>query len=758
MPIESIRLKPGINADYTPTLNEGGWSASNLIRWKGGLPQKIGGWEKYWSASIGSSVRALHAWRDLNSANHLAVGADETLGVITSDILTDITPQIISSDFAPYITTTSGSRTVEITDPNVSNVTSFDSVFFLTPVTIGGLILVGGYAITLVTGTHTYQIESLRAATATVGRGTITAATAANPCEITATAHGFTNGQKVLISGVAGMTQLNGNFYTVAGATTDTFELSGVDASAYTAYTSGGFVYGGITPQIDSTSGSAIITVTIIGHGLSPGNQVTFPFSTTISDVAISGTYTVVSTPTADTFTVTASTAAAASDTAIMNDGLVRMRYYINLGPASTSAGYGLGTYGTGGYGTGVAITAQTGTPITTDDWTLDNWGKTVVACPDGGGIYTWEPDGGFSNARLITSQRAPIYNTGIFVAQPAQILVAYGSTTSGLSGIGVYQDPLLIRWSDQDDYEDWTVDTTDQAGSQRIPRGSRIVSGMQAPNQALIWTDIALWSMQYVGQPLVFSTNEIATDCGLIAKHARCVMGGVVYWMGDSNFHMLSGRVSVLPCTVWSIVYDDLDVANSNVCWAWANSLHNEVWFFYPSLTDATGECSRYVKVTVPTSPSEPYIWDHGTLARSAGIGQSVLGSPISATFSGLIYQHEVDDNADGQPINSWIESGDLMIAEGSVAAFVDRWWPDMKWGPYGGDDSAVVTLTFTCFDDMTGDTFTDGPHTLTDSTNFVIPRFRAHRTRLRIESSNHGPAWRMGRNRYRVAPDGKG
>lgn len=756
MPIESIRLKAGINADFTPTLNEGGWSRSNLIRWKGGLPQKLGGWTKFWNASIGSAVRALHAWRDINAIDHLAVGAQGTLGVITSSALADITPQTIASNFVPYITTTSGSKTVTINDPNISNVTTFDSIFFETPITVGGLTLVGSYAISLVTGTSSYEITSAKAATATVGRGTITGATKANPCVITANAHGFTNGQLVYIAGVGGMTQINGKIFTVANAAANTFELSGINSTAYTTYTSGGYVYGGIVPQFASTSGSANVVVTIVGHGLSVGDSVTFPIATTVSDVTLDGTYTVVTVPSVDTLTVTASASAAATASATMNAGLARLTYFINLGPPAVGAGFGIGTYGTGTYGTGVVPSAQVGTKITATDWSLDNWGKTIVACPDGGGIYTWDPDGGFSNAKLVTGQNAPVFNTGIFVAQPAQILVAYGSTTSGLSGLGVYQDPLLIRWSDQDDYEDWTVDTTDQAGSQRIPRGSRIVSGMQGPNQALIWTDIALWSMQYVGQPLVFSTNEIATGCGLIAKHARCVLGGTVFWMGEANFWMLSGRVSPVPCTVWNIVYDDLDPAYSSKCWAWANSLHNEVWFFYPSKTDATGECSRYVKVTVPTA-GESFVWDYGTLARSSGIDQSVVGDPISATTTGLIYQHETANDADGSPMNAWVESGDLMISEGAVAAFVDRWWPDMKWGPYNSSDAAQVAVTFTCFNDMSGQQYTDGPHTLTNAVNFVIPRFRAHRVRIKIESTLAGPAWRLGRNRYRVAPDGR-
>lgn len=758
MPIESVRLRPGINADYTGTLNEGGWSASNLIRWKEGMPQKIGGWQKYWNASIGSAIRALHAWRDFNAVDHLAVGAASTLGVITSGDLTDITPQTVTSNNVPHLTTTSGSATVTITDSNIANVTTYDTIYFSTPVSVGGLILSGAYPISLIAGTTSYTITADEAATSTVGLGTITGATAANPCVITATSHGFANGQLVFIDGIVGMTQLNDRIFTVANQTANTFELSGVDSSAYTAWSSGGFVYGGIVPQFTTASGSPVVSVTLPDHGLAGGEQVTFPVSTTVSDVTISGTYTVLAVSSSSVFTITVDTEAAATATTISNSGQIRLTYYINLAPAATGVGYGLGTYGTGTYGLGVVPTAQTGTPITATNWTLDNWGKTILACPEGGGIYAWDPDGGFTNAQLVSTNHAPLFNSGIFVAQPAQILVAYGSTTAGLTGLGVYQDPLLIRWCNQDDYTDWSIDTTNQAGSQRIPRGSKIVSGIQGPNQALIWTDIALWSMQYVGQPLVFSTNEMATGCGLIGKHARVILGGVVYWMGTTNFFRFAGGVSVIPCSVWSVVFQDLDRDYATKCFAWANSLHNEVWFFYPSLEDGTHECSRYVKLNTLETVNGQMVWDYGVLARSAGIDRSVVGEPLATTSAGVIHQHETTSDGDGQAINAYVESGDFMIADGNIAAFVDRWWSDMKWGPYLGDDSAVVKVTFTATNDQTGTVVTDGPHSLTTSTNFVIPRFRGHRVRIKVESDDVGPFWRLGRNRYRAAPDGKG
>ena len=182
-----------------------------------------------------------------------------------------------------------------------------------------------------------------------------------------------------------------------------------------------------------------------------------------------------------------------------MNSGNCELLYYITLGPAAAGAVYGSGTYGTGTYGFGVTPSAQTGTTITANNWTIDNWGQYAVACPQNGAIYYWDPNAGFSTLRQI--QSAPLFNRGLFVSMPQQILVAYGSTTQ--TNLGLQQDPLLVSWSDQGDFTQWTPLTTNQAGSYHIPTGSEIVGGLQGPQNGLIWTDLDLCSMNYLGYPL---------------------------------------------------------------------------------------------------------------------------------------------------------------------------------------------------------------------------------------------------------------
>lgn len=681
MPIASIKLRPGLRSDLTANLNEGGWSDGNMVRWREGLPEKMGGWTKLWPFQLGTEVQALHAWLDLNGVSHLAIGAAAGLNVIGSGTLTDITPQTLTSDFTPDFTTTSGTPTVEIDDPNIADVTAYDSVYFSTPIAIGGLVLSGLYPITLVTGTTTYQITAA--------------------------------------------------------------------ANAASSVSSGGAV-----PSFTTTSGSAIVAVTLAAHGLSVGGQITFPVATAAGGVTISGTYTVNAVASANEVSITASSLASSSTTVAMNGNNARIVYYINLGLSAGGVGYGLGTYGTGGYGIGVVPVQQSGTAITATGWTLDNWGKTIIGCPENGGIYAWDPDGGFVNAALVSTSGAPLFNAGVFVAQPAQILVAYGSTTQTASNrIGVYQDPMLVRWSDQDDYTNWTVDTVDQAGSVRLPRGSRIVSGMQGPSQALLWTDLGVWAMQYVGPPLVFGFNELATGCGLVARRARTALRGVVYWMSDRNFYSLSGSgVQVVPCPVWDRVFQDIDTTYKEKCWAWSNSLFNEVWFFYPSVMDGTGACSRFVVYNALEQ-----VWSYGILARSIGIDQSVLGAPVAATADGLIYQHESGVDADGQPIDAWIESGDFMISDGTFCAFADQLRPDAKFGKVGDDANATLKFSLTATNDISGAVIPVGPLSFTQATKYLTFRARGHRMRVRVGSDDVGTWWRLGNLRYRGAPDGR-
>ena len=674
MAVSSVTLKPGVNAEFTPLLNEAGISTSSFVRFRAGLVEKYGGWEKFYPFPVGSYVRDMHAWQDLNNIAHLAAGAETSLSIITSGVKDTITPQTTTTDETANFSTTNGSTTVTIVDNSITPSTN-NSVFFSTQVSVGGIVLFGMYPIATVAGAHTYTIVAASAATATVASG-------------------------------------------------------------------------GAVPSFTTTSGSALVTVTLNDHGKSVGDAFPVLVATTVGGLTLSGLYTIRSVLTANTFTISAANTATSSTSVSENAGEVRSVHYITVTPVSTGSGYGVGGYGMGGYGTGTPAATGTGTPITTTDWCLDNWGEFLVASPANGPLYTWQPGSGYQTASIIT--QAPVVNTGFFVAMPQRQIVVYGSSYDGV------QDPLLVRWCDVDNYFAWLAMSTNQAGAYRIPTGSLLVGGLQGPQQGLLWTDIDLWAMQYTGPSYVYSFNKLMSGCGLKAKHAAGQLGNNIFWMGSSSFYALAGGgPQVLPCSVWDVVFQNLDHANASKIRCGVNSQFDEIAWFFPSVTGGTGQNDSCVKFNVAEKA-----WDFtiGTFGRTSWVDQSVLGSAIAADGStGIIYQHEQGYDADGQPIVASVETGYFFLTEGAVKVFIDMFWPDFKWGVYSGGDTARVQITITTIDFPGGTPVVHGPYTVTQATEFVNVRARGRMAKMTISSADAGSFWRFGRPRFRYAQDGR-
>jgi hypothetical protein len=328
----------------------------------------------------------------------------------------------------------------------------------------------------------------------------------------------------------------------------------------------------------------------------------------------------------------------------------------------------------------------------------------------------------------------------------PQRQIIAYGTTYTGV------QDPLLIRWCEVENYNQWTALITNQAGSFRIPKGSRIVQGIQGPQQGLIWTDLGLWAMQYVGPPYVYQFNELGNGCGLISRKAAGSINGIVYWMGQSQFYRLGGNgVEPIRCPIWDVIFQDLDTDNKEKIRFAANSRFGEVSWYYPT-TESNGEIAAYAKYNLLLD-----VWDFGQLARTAWINESVLGPPIGAGTDTIIYQHETSTDAAGQPMDSYFQTGYFVLSEADVKMFVDQVWPDMKWGYYNGTQSANVLLTFYVTDYAGQTPKAYGPFTMTQATTFLTPRFRGRLVSVKIESNDIGSFWRLGQIRYRVQQDGK-
>jgi hypothetical protein len=688
MPHSSFKILPGVDQNKTPALNEAAISYSQLIRFipdrtLGGLVQKLGGWTKYFGSAVGSIVRCLWAWEDTNSNSYLAAGAEGK------------------------------------------------------PAGGGGaLIVIQNGGINDITPQKTIVNVAVNFAT-TSGSNEVT---------ITDTGRNVSNYDVVDIQtqvSVGGLV-LFGQYqcYNPGGAA-NTYKIYAYNklgnAALATSTTSGGAV-----PSYATTSGSDFVTVTLNDHGYAIGDTFPVLIATTVGGITLYNNYEVLDVLTANTFVISGQNVASSTTTGSENSGNAHLVYYRGIGPLPLGTGYGIGGYGRGGYGTGNAPVTVTGTPINAVDWTLDNWGDTLIACPLNGPIYAWQPGTGNANAGVIAD--APPVNQGMFVAMPQRQIIAWGSTFTGVV------DPLLIRWCDVNDYNAWIGTVTNQAGSYRIPKGSRIVQCIQAGQQGLVWTDLGIWAMQYAGPPYVYQFNELGTGCGLIGRKAATSVGGVVYWMGQSQFYRLSGNgVEPIRCPVWDVVFQDLDTNNLEKIRSAPNSRFGEVTWYYPTKSNG-GEVSHYVKYNFVLDQ-----WDFGALGRTAWINESVLGPPIGAAPNQYIYQHETSTDADGQPMNSSFQTGYFVLNEADNKMFVDQVWPDMKWGYYGGSQGANVNLTFYVTDYAGQTPTTYGPYTLTQATTYITPRFRGRLVSIKMESNDIGSFWRIGNTRYRFQPDGK-
>lgn len=531
-------------------------------------------------------------------------------------------------------------------------------------------------------------------------------------------------------------------------------EVTGATSYQITAATNGaaGVTSGGAVPVFTTTADDATVNVEFADHGLAVGDTFIFPIATTGNGVTISGAYQVTVVVDADNFRIEAANEATASSSFSMNGGNAQLLYYLSQGPIAVGVGFGLGGYGEGGFGLGVpSSSSMTGTPITATNWTSDNWGEILVTCPTGGGIYQYDPNAGFQNARLITN--APVFNTGIFISIAQQIIVAFGSTA--VEGIGVQLDPLLIRWCSVGDFNDWTASTENQAGSRHLPTGSAIKAGAAVSNQNLVWTDIDLWAMNYIGPPFVFGFNKIGSGAGAASLHSVQMLRGNVYWMGQKNFYQYtSGGVAVIPCPIWDVVFQNINTAYlDNIC-ALPNTPFNEVGWCFPSSASADGEPDTYVKFNI-TEPNQP--WDYGSYARSAWIDQTLLGPPIAATPTGIIYQHETSEDDDGNPLMSSFTTGYFYIAEGEEFAFVDQILPDFKFGEFGGSSAAQIQISFNVINYTDETPITYGPYTVTSETSYLAVRFRGRQMSITVASSDTGSFWRIGRVRYRWSMAGR-
>lgn len=592
--------------------------------------------------------------------------------------------------------------------------------------------------------------------------------------------------------------------------------------SSYTFATTGIWNNAGVTPIFNTVSASNVITVVFPFHGLPVGADFTVLTPTLVGGLTIEGLYVVQSVANSYTFTISSPTAATATShqyqgaiSSITNGTANGTTITLNYTDTVTAGnGYSAftnndhvfvqgvnpsgwnGTFtatsasndGTlvytsaatagswvsggsfspiGGLGWFIYSWAVPGSGSATQNatfWTLDSWGNDLIAVAGNAPALTfpsftlqyqpilyWDPTGAFGNAQAIAN--GPLVSVGAFVAMPQRQIIAWGSSFNGII------DPLLIRWCDINNFNTWVAQVINQAGSFRLPSGAAIIGGRQLPQQGLIWTDIELWSMQYINQPYVYSFNKIGQGCGLIGKYAHGVLGGITYWMAKTQCFMLSGGgVVSIPCPIWDVVFQELDLVNVDKITCATNSMFQEVTWYFP-VKGGNGENSQYIKLNVSgLAAGQPPLWDYGTLDRSAWIDVSVLQQPIGfSPANHLIYQHEISPDADGAAMGESFTTGWFALSEGDVMPFIDQIWPDMHWGYFGQSQNANVMFTLSGQDYPGQSAQTVGPYTISQSTTYISPRMRHRMLSFTVSGTGTGTWWRLGGIRYRFQPDGK-
>lgn len=481
-------------------------------------------------------------------------------------------------------------------------------------------------------------------------------------------------------------------------------------------------------------NGTSTVTVALGTVTLTTGQTILIFVPTALGGRTLSGSY-ILASPT----TFAAAGSFNATTSAYENGGLVRLEYTLQSSQTPTNPfTYGNGPYGAGLYGFGLGVNVQ----FNLRQWSLDNWGQILLASPSQGALYEWTPPWTYLNrATLVTY--APAFNQVIFVAMPQRQVVSLGSDGGG------FIDPLLVRWSDVNDYSSatsWTATVTNQAGSYRIPRGSKIVGGFQGAVQGYIWTDIEFWTMQYTSPPFIYDFVEIGKGCGLIAQRAAAEIGGKVIWAGVKSIFQFDGQtVTPIPCPVWDFFYNNVDIAYADAITAAPNSDFSEWGLFFPT-PGSVGVNTSYIKMNVLSGA-----WDKGTLDRTAWSDRTAVSGPLGAENSSHRVQiHETSADADGAAMDSYVETAWFKLAEGMLYIDLDRIIPDFTL-----TGSVEVTVYVADYPNETPRTY--GPFTVDSTTQFLVIRARGRLAKIRIESTAVGAFWRQGQFLSQGAPSGR-
>lgn len=452
------------------------------------------------------------------------------------------------------------------------------------------------------------------------------------------------------------------------------------------------------------------------------------------------------------------------STTSDLGDGGPSMVVSYSVDPGLDSstqgAGWGAGAWGEGGWGEPADVTIPS-TQLAL--WSFDNYGEDLLFCLRDGGVYYWDASTGLNTVAVELStisgaNSVPEVAKVVLVSDQDRHAIAFGCDDEFDPG---NQDPLLIRFSAQENLLDWETRADNTAGSLRISSGSEIVTAVRTRQQILVLTDIGVHAMQYIGAPFTFGISELAVGTTIASPNALIAAGDIVYWMGDGDFYIYDGRVQQLPCSVQEYVFSNMNPDRLNKVYAGHNPQHSEVWWFYTST--ASDENDSYVVYNY-----EQQIWYYGTMDRTAWSQRGVFSYNIAASPDGYLYYQEfgLNDGSQDPPagINAYIESSPVDIAEGDSFMFASRVLPDITFRNSVGEPS--VTMTFKA-QDFPGGGYIAGEESGVVTRTTTVPveqytthldiRLRGRAVGIRVESDQYNTSWRLGIPRLDVRTDGR-
>ena len=548
-------------------------------------------------------------------------------------------------------------------------------------------------------------------------------------------------------------------------------------------YIQEGATYNDITPirkvtsagavTFAATNGSSTLTVTNTGHGANADDFVTFSGAATlggtITDSVLNQEYQISSVPTANTFTIVAKDTSGDTVTANGSDtgnggGSTVGTYDINAGldVYVSGSGWGAGAWGAGAWGSTSSLASSNQLRL----WSLDNFGEDLLACPRAGGIYYWDKTTTLNNPAVAISSLsganlAPTVGLQVIISDVDRHVLVLGADPISDTGRTSVIDPLLIAFSDQENVLEWEAKATNTAGSLRCSAGSEIIGGLRARQETLIWTDAALYSLQFIGPPLTFGLNLVNEGVSLIGPNACINTPAGIFWMDRKGFYNYSGGVQAVPCLVHSYVFNDLNESQSYQCFATLNKEFNEVGWYYCSGTSTV--IDRYV-----TYNYMDQTWAIGQLSRTAWLDEGIFDTPIAAGKTGdgnsYLYNQETGTDADGEPMsNVYIQSGDFELGEGEQFQFIRRFIPDVKFDASTTSTPKVNVVLQTR--NYPGESLTTDQTTSFSSTTSVIDmRARGRQAVVRFESDDNadiqdqmGLAFRIGATRLDLLANGK-